>query len=121
MSRDHMIISPVYSSEPDLLTNAQKFSGGFICNVHPDNLDLMQQAAKELNFIISEGAPRKPAGTENYLGIYADIATIDPQALLQKFFTLLVARSTERAAVKGASHVAKKSTPKRRRQARKRS
>lgn len=113
MSIENIVISPVYVSEPGLLTTAQKYRDGFVCNVHADNLDLMRQAAKELAVEIDAREPRNPRGNETYVGIYTDATITDPKGLLQEFFKLLVARSQARAAhaatTKGATHAKAKS------------
>lgn len=115
MSKTHIKISQVYASEPDLLTREQKFAGGFVCNAHPDNVRLMRRAAKQLDIAITEGAPRRSAGSVAYVGIYTDIERFDPHALLQEFFRLLVERANARNSKNGGSHGKSIASPCRRR------
>ena len=116
MSKKHIVLTRGDAINPNTLTREQKFVGGFVSNVHPDNIVLMRRAAKQLQIKIIEGEPRKSAGTELYIGIYTDISQHDPQALLQQFFTLLIARSNKRQAQKGdTNHGHPTSHPRRRR------
>jgi hypothetical protein len=106
--------SPVVMNTDAMMPDTLKFPNGWCCNLHADNLKLMQRAAKELGYEIEAGAPRN-TDPDRFYGIYTNTNVNDPKKLLQHFFTLLFERS-------GASHHenANQHQPKRRKYARRR-
>lgn len=101
--RKHITLTQGDKIDPNTLSREQKFPGNFVANVHPDNLKLMRRAARRLGIAITEGEPRRSAGTTAYVGIYTDIGKHDPQALLNEFFKLLVARANARLAKRSSA------------------
>lgn len=95
--RQDITISPVGMNPNDQLTPAQKFPQGFVCNVRPDQYALMQQAAQELDYHITKGAPRNSMYADS-IGVYVSNFSKDPRHLIERFKDLkLAAWSAARA------------------------
>lgn len=105
MSRRHstsprdQVISQVVVDTNALATNALRYPGGFITNCRLENVELMEQAARNVGLDLkfgpahSNGDPARRAGKRTgYVGIYLAAEQVArAPALLDAFATLQVA------------------------------
>ena len=73
----------------DELTPQQKFPNNHVCNVQPDQQQLMRRAARKLGYAITFGLARNALYSDS-LGVYVPNLDRDPQYLVRYFQALKV-------------------------------
>lgn len=88
--RQDIVISPVGINPDKQLSLRQTYPNNFVCNVPPEQQPLVEQAARELGFKITVGAPRNSMYRDS-LGVYVASLDRDPHPLIDRFMELKLA------------------------------
>lgn len=118
LAKQNIVISNVSMARDEALSPAQKYPGGHVCNVRPDQQALLERAAQEKEFSVTFGVPVR-SGHPDSLGVYVASYEPDPKILLEHFEVLKIQAWQERAAQEESKHETQH-TPKRKRKARRR-